>query len=273
MSTWETRQKLRYTRMKASLHSTELRFGQSLPTTAARLVAVSNRTIMISVKAYNLPPTASIPNNPYPLLHYTGNDLSSLVGKPAEYYDLFSGNDWQVQWIYRYGPTQRSHYHSGAHECMAVLSGTATIRFGVADTSLDMTENTSGNAREAGGIEIEAKAGDVFVLPAGTAHKTYNTKPEESFTLLTPGTGHGIDATNAKAALSHVQLSGFTMIGAYPRGSGFWDSMKGGEDVGQFERVWSVEKPKFDPLLGESNKGLRGLWMSKGAQPGTRAKL
>lgn len=212
----------------------------------------------MQIAKYQLRPTALIPNSPYHLLHYRGLQTG---GKAAEFYDLFSQNGWQVQWIYRYGPTQRSHYHSGAHECMAVLSGTATIRFGVADTSLDMNDNTYGSAREPGGIEIEARAGDVFILPAGTAHKTYNTKPEADFSLLSPGDGHHIASPDARTALENIELSGFTMIGAYPKGSSFWDSLKGGEKVPEeFATIWSVPKPDMDPVLGKSQDGLVGQW-------------
>lgn len=214
---------------------------------------------MVQVKKYYLPPTALMPNSPYPLLHYTGVQLPKSSSKAVEFYDLLEENGWNVQWIYRYGSTQRSHYHSGVHECMAVLSGTATIRFGVADTSLDMDENTYGSAREEGGIEIEARAGDVFLLPAGTAHKTYNTKPDADFTLLTPGDGHHIDAKDARAALDAIEISGFTMLGAYPANGGFWDSMKGGE-IEEHEKVWAVEAPEKDPVLGKLEQGICGLW-------------
>jgi uncharacterized protein YjlB len=217
---------------------------------------------MVEVKKYYLPPTALVPNSPRPLLHYTGLEEIVPGGKAADVHDIFKKNGWDTQWIYRYGSTQRSHYHAGAHECMAVLSGTATIRFGVADTSLDMDENTNGSAREDGGIELEARAGDVFLLPAGTAHKTYNTKPEAEFTLLTPGDGHSIAAEDARATLENTTLSGFTMIGAYPAKGAQWDSKRGGEDVGNYEKVWSVEKPENDPVLGKSEIGLCGLWSS-----------
>ena len=228
---------------------------------------------MVQVTKYHLPPTALMPNSPYPLLHYRGLPTG---GKATDFYDLFRQNGWRIQWIYRYGDTQRSHYHSGAHECMAVLSGTATIRFGVADTSLDMDDNTHGSAREEGGIEIEARAGDVFILPAGTAHKTYNTRPKADFTLLSPGDGHHIASEDARAALDKVELSGFTMIGAYPEGSSFWDSLKGGEkDTDEFKTVWSVPKPPKDPVLGSSKEGLVGQWadlQADGSQP-IRARL
>jgi uncharacterized protein YjlB len=215
---------------------------------------------MVQVKKYYLPATALVPNNPRPLLHYTGLELSQPGGKATEFYDLFQANGWKIQWIFRYGPTQRSHYHSAAHECMAVLSGSATIRFGVADTSPDLDENTDGSAREEGGVEIEAHAGDVFLLPAGTAHKTYRTKPEAGFKLLTPGDGHAIASEDARATLAQIELDGFTMIGAYPEKNGYWDSKQGGEDVGEYEKVWSVETPELDPVLGKSEDGICGQW-------------
>ncbi|KAJ5116034.1 hypothetical protein N7456_000382 [Penicillium angulare] len=217
---------------------------------------------MIQVNKYHLPPTALIPNSPRPLLHYPGYFPTSENGSARHAHETFLKNGWETQWIFRYGQTQRSHYHSGVHECMAVLSGTATIRFGVADTSEDMDENTFGDKKEQGGIELEAKAGDVFVLPAGTAHKTYNTQPSASFTLLTPGDGHHIAGGDVIKALEETEnrLSGFTMIGAYPIENAGWNSQRGGEDTGAYERVWSVPKPSADPVLGDSSEGLQGLW-------------
>lgn len=225
---------------------------------------------MVEVKKYHLPPTALVPNSPFPLLHYPGQlspettttttstTLTPTTIDAGRVYDLFSDNGWQVQWIFRYGPTQQSHYHSSAHECMAVLSGEATIRFGVADTSSDVDENTHGAGREVGGVEIVAKAGDVFVLPAGTAHKTYDTTPAP-FALLTPGGGRGIDAVDPRKAVCDVDLAGFTMLGAYPQAS-TWDFAVGGECQGRYEQVWAVPKPERDPVLGESPEGLCGLW-------------
>lgn len=98
---------------------------------------------------------------------------------------------------------------------MAVLSGTAKIRFGAADTFPDMHENTHGSAWEAGGIVLQAEAGDVFVIPAGVAHKTHDTKPEAEIALLSPGRRHGIEAEDPAEALSKIRLEGFTMMGAY----------------------------------------------------------
>jgi uncharacterized protein YjlB len=218
---------------------------------------------MVEVKKYHLPPTALVPNSPHPLLHYTGLELSTTGPKAALYYDLFKQHGWETQWIWSYGPTQPSHYHAGTHECMVVLSGTATIRFGVEDTSADgSNHDTATEAGGGGGVEIEARAGDVFLLPAGTAHKTHDAKPENTMTLLTPGDAHTIAADDPRAALDNVHLVGFTMLGAYPRGCQ-WDSQRGGENEGEYDKVWSVEVPELDPVLGRSERGLCGQWSRK----------
>ncbi|OAP59704.1 hypothetical protein AYL99_07002 [Fonsecaea erecta] len=213
---------------------------------------------MVEVRKYQLPPTELIPNSPRPLLHYPGILLSSGSIATAAY-DAFSDNGWRVQWIFRYGPSQVSHYHSATHECMAVLSGTATIRFGVADTVPDLDESTQGSGKEDGGIELQAHVGDVFIIPAGVAHKTFNTEPSAEFKLLTPGDGHHIAAKDVRRALEELPLSGFTMIGAYPEG-GAWDFAKGGESTGNYEAVWAVSTPEKDPVLAKAEEGLCGQW-------------
>lgn len=214
---------------------------------------------MVEVKRYLLAPTALIPNSPYPLIHYRGiisPDSDSIANK---FYDLLGKNGWKPHWIFRYGQTQKSHYHSAAHECMVVLTGHATIRFGVADTTEDMNENTYGRGREEGGVELEAQAGDVFVIPAGVAHKTYNAKPDAEFRLLTPGGGHGLP-DDAKSTLDGIELSGFTMMGSYPKDGGDWDFAVGGEGAATYAKVWAVPPPKLDPVLGSSAEGLCKLW-------------
>jgi uncharacterized protein YjlB len=225
---------------------------------------------MAEVKKYILPPTSQIPNSPLPLLHYPHFFPSPASRAPEAVQHAFAANGWQVQWIYRYGPTQPSHYHSTAHECMAVLSGEATIRFGVADDEPSAAggvgadgDTTATTATTSRGIEVRARAGDVFVLPAGLAHKTFNPDPSDStFRLLTPGDGHhalGAGDGPAGPSLTGVELSGFTMIGAYPVGAE-WDWAFGGEHKGRYQEVWSVPKPERDPVLGTDPAGLRGLW-------------
>lgn len=222
----------------------------------------------IEVKEYHFFPTSLIPNSPRPLLHYRNvlaKKHETSQCDPAQVWDIFTENEWNVHWIFRYSDTQLSHYHSQAHECMAVLSGSANIRFGVADTSPDMDENTYGLAWEQGGLVLEANAGDVFIIPAGVAHKTFNTKPKANFALLSPGTGHGIEASDPMTALSVVTLDGFTMMGAYNGGD--WDFIATG---GQYEKVWAVPKPKYDPVFGSSEQGLCKRWQGDNQKPKAR---
>ncbi|RDI87399.1 hypothetical protein Vi05172_g2660 [Venturia inaequalis] len=213
---------------------------------------------------YYLDPTPLVPNSPYPLLHYPGflsAQLTETSPIAPKIHSLFNANGWNTQWIVRYGSTQQSHYHSQSHECMAVLSGTATIRFGAADPLEDMAKSTEG-ANEEGGIEVEAREGDVFVIPAGVAHKTFNPSPAREFALLTPGEGRGVAVKDGEAVeevLGKVRLEGFCMMGAYPVG-GEWDFVTGCGDADDYESVWRIGKPERDPVLGGSEEGLCGLW-------------
>lgn len=160
---------------------------------------------------------------------------------------------------------------------MAVLSGEATIRFGTADSpevniishheddnsnSIIIDMNKDGSTRIDTSLEIHARAGDVFVLPAGVAHKTFDTMPSvgsSSLQLLNPGDGHRVAGYDPRRTLAAVQPSGFSMIGAYPVG-GEWDVAIGGEHSGRYEEVWSVPRPERDPVLGLDPAGLTTLW-------------
>ncbi|KAJ8118874.1 hypothetical protein OPT61_g218 [Boeremia exigua] len=213
---------------------------------------------MVDTRLYTLPPTALMPNSPLPLVHYRGV-LQESERTSGHAFDMFWDNGWLVQWLVRYPHTQRAHYHGASHECMAVLTGTATIRFGVADTDPDLDKNTYGSAWEDGGIELEARAGDVFIIPAGVSHKTYNTLPAAEFARLSPGDGHKVGIENSRRAYHDIQLSGFTMLGAYPRGFQ-WDFLEGGEHRGNFELVWRIPKPETDPVFGRDEGGICSLW-------------
>lgn len=219
---------------------------------------------MVEVKSYYLEPTEHIPNSHYPLLHYKGVLSNKTDCEAAKAYDLFHGNGWNINWIFRYGDTQMSHYHSRSHECMAVLTGNATIRFGVADLSDDMEANTygSGSDWEKGGVELYAEAGDVFLIPAGVAHKTYRTRPSAPFVLLTPGKAKGIEAPEPRKALQELTLDGFTMLGAYPHGAD-WDFIESCTDKADWEKTWAIPKPKLDPVLGNNPEGIAGLWKAR----------
>ncbi|CAO2649720.1 Nn.00g010120.m01.CDS01 [Neocucurbitaria sp. VM-36] len=231
------------------------------------------------VKTYKIPPTPLIPNSPYPLLHYPGllrAEVSSPTFKTTDVFDLFARNGWQSQWIARYGPDIQSHYHSTTHECMVVISGQgATIRFGVADSKdwdhgkFPLGDRADG---EEGGLELQAALGDVFIIPSGVSHKTFKPRPStEALAFHQPGdiaNGEARDLAPEKERarrdfFAKVPMEGeFMMMGAYPYG-GVWDFAVGGEHKGHEADVWYVPKPQKDPVLGESEEGLVGLWAGR----------
>jgi uncharacterized protein YjlB len=226
----------------------------------------------VKVRTYPLPPTKLIPNSPHVLIHYPGL-LTSLVQEdtfsPTQIFDLFAQNGWQTQWLARYGPNQNAHYHSGAHECMAVISGgRAQILFGVADSPEDRAQDlgiggvqrdVNADGREEGGVLLDAEVGDVFILPAGVAHKTHNPVPKtKGMRFHQPPDKE--DEKGSREFFASVPIKGeFMMIGAYPKGDE-WDFKKGGEDEGRFREVWRVKVPERDPVLGVDKAGLTGLW-------------
>ena len=232
-------------------------------------------TNKVEVRTYTLPPTTLIPNSPHVLIHYPGLLTSVVKDKnfdPTKVFDLFRSNGWQSQWIARYGPNQNSPYHSGAHECMAVISGgRAKIRFGVADSKEDREQDLglgsqgkdlNEEGREGGsdgGVLLDAEVGDVFILPAGVAHKTHNPKPPTDGIVFHQPPDKN-DEQGSRDFFARIPIEGeFMMMGAYPKG-GEWDFAVGGEHEGKFGEVWDVKVPERDPVLGSSKDGLKGLW-------------
>ncbi|MEM7128513.1 MAG: cupin domain-containing protein [Chloroflexota bacterium] len=95
----------------------------------------------------------SIPNNPtLPLILYSG--AIDFGGKDAADVceELFAANGWGKSW--RNGIFSYHHYHSNAHEVLAIAQGRVEVYLG----------------GERGSI-ITVKAGDVILIPAGVGHK------------------------------------------------------------------------------------------------------
>jgi uncharacterized protein YjlB len=153
-----------------------------------------------------------IPNHPaWPLIHYRSPVAFPADADPAAMLeDLFQHNGWDRSWrggIYNY-----VHYHSRIHEVLGVARGRIKMRFG-------------GNR----GRICYGRAGDVFILPAGTGHQC-------------------LDAS-----------SDFMVVGAYPL-SGVYDLCTTSEDHERaVKTVAKVKRPSKDPVYGTSGP-LRRLW-------------
>jgi uncharacterized protein YjlB len=98
------------------------------------------------------PNSGAIPNNPrLPALIYARCfDASGDGAAAAE--RLFAKNGWPPQW--RSGIFDYHHYHSTAHEALAIAKGEVTLILG-----------------GPGGKEFALAAGAIVVLPAGTGHR------------------------------------------------------------------------------------------------------
>lgn len=95
----------------------------------------------------------AIPNHPtLPMLVYRGIFKPERVDPAATAEMLFNNSGWQGTW--RNGIFDYHHYHSTAHEVLALCRGRAEVRFGGEQ-----------------GQTLTVQAGDVALLPAGTGHK------------------------------------------------------------------------------------------------------
>lgn len=102
---------------------------------------------------YLLKDDGRIPNNPrLPLLLYSSALHLPEPEGAAVCERIIGSNGWGSSW--RNGIYSFHHYHSTAHEVLAIARGTARVRFG--------GEN---------GPVIDVQPGDVVVIPAGVGHK------------------------------------------------------------------------------------------------------
>ncbi|HCN47100.1 MAG TPA: cupin [Pseudomonas sp.] len=134
------------------------------------------------------------PNSHLPVLRYhlrpsAGNDLA------AAFEALFSDNRWTSLW--RDGIFDYHHYHSTAHEALAVVHGRARVTLG----------GESGQT-------LTLEPGDVLVLPAGTGHRCVESSKDflvvgaypqgqENYDIQRPGSSNHADS---QARIARVPL-------------------------------------------------------------------
>jgi len=125
----------------------------------------------------------------------------------------FQEHRWPPQW--RDGVYTFHHYHSNAHEVLGFAAGAARLRLGGPE-----------------GIDVDVKAGDAVLLPAGTGH----------FQI------------SADAA--------FLVVGAYPPEQQNFDICRTPADSPLNKRIASLDFPQSDPIYG-SNGPVSRLWMRR----------
>lgn len=162
---------------------------------------------MPQVSTHRFAAAGGFPNNPHlPVVIYKGAPTAISAPEPealAHWFEtIWPHHDWHPAW--RWGVYDFPHYHSTAHEILGVFKGRARLRLGAA-----------------GGLTYVAEAGDVLVLPAGTAHQNLGASAD------------------------------FQVVGGYPAGQSA-DLLRGapGERPAADQRIAAVSLPKADPLYG-----------------------
>jgi uncharacterized protein YjlB len=153
------------------------------------------------------------PNNPkLPFVVYRSAVRLAGAADPAAVFEvLFEANRWGDSW--RNGIYTYLHYHSRIHEVLGIARGQARVRFGGDD-----------------GKEVDVKAGDIAVLPAGTGHQLIMASED----LL--------------------------VVGAYPP-TGTYDLCRGKAEEHEraLKSIPKVPLPKADPVYGADGPLMR-LW-------------
>jgi uncharacterized protein YjlB len=154
-----------------------------------------------------------VPNNRLPFLVY--KRAIEVGGGHAEKTIelLFGANGWGDMW--RNGVYDFPHYHATVHEALGIVRGQARVRFG-------------GDR----GQEIEVRAGDVAILPAGTGHQCLSASAD------------------------------FSVVGAYPPGAKMQITRPTPENHAHaLQTIAQVKLPKTDPVMGADGPLVR-LWGS-----------
>lgn len=164
------------------------------------------------IETLRLRADGAFPNNKQlPVLIYRGVlDIDSQSASDVE--QKLKSNGWGGTW--RNGVFPFHHYHSNTHEVLVCCAGEAEVQFGGPS-----------------GPVPAVIAGDVVILPAGTAHKKISAS------------------------------DGFLVVGAYPAGHEKYDLIKEepGEKSAAERRIANVPVPETDPIFG-SDGPLQDHW-------------
>lgn len=167
---------------------------------------------MTDTQTFTLQDDGTFPNNSLPVLFYQGAVQPDEGDPCATFEQMFQENGWDGTW--RNGIFKYHHYHAEAHEVLGCARGWVRVQLGGPN-----------------GKHVRLSAGDVVLLPAGTAHKNREHSPD------------------------------YLIVGAYPPGQS--PDMKHGtpeEYDAAVDAIAEVPMPDTDPVHGRSG-GLLEEWI------------
>lgn len=162
---------------------------------------------MHATETLRLDDAGAIPNSRLPVVLHRGVLPATEPDPAAALEALFARHGWSGGW--RNGIYGYHHFHSTAHEVLGIARGTVRVRLG-----------------GPGGVQVELRAGDVVVLPAGVGHCNEGADP------------------------------GLHVIGAYPAGQSA--DLQRAADAGSRGRIAEVPLPARDPVSGSRLEGWHG---------------
>ncbi|MGN6483273.1 MAG: cupin domain-containing protein [Thermomicrobiales bacterium] len=163
------------------------------------------------IESFILEDDGTFPNSPLPVVLYRQAIALAANDPAASIEERFHDQGWEGVW--RNGIFPYHHYHSTAHEALGIARGTVTVQLGGPH-----------------GKRLDLRAGDLVVLPAGTAHCNLG------------------------------QSDDLLVVGGYPA-SQRPDLLRGEPDdrPAADETIANVPLPTTDPVLGEHGP-LMELW-------------
>ncbi|KAL4799462.1 hypothetical protein BDV19DRAFT_400729 [Aspergillus venezuelensis] len=173
---------------------------------------------MASIQTYFLGPTSHAPNSGLPIIHYRGVLPEPLTEESVT--EFLTRDRWGKMGQGTWGHIAIRHFHPNSHECYGIFQGSSTLLLGV------------GGGDQVGGLEVDVRAGDVIVLPAGTAHSCAKSSKD------------------------------YRYIGVYPQGCSRWRNEMGSKPIdfaSLREETENVAMPEADPVYGVGGP-LMQLW-------------
>ncbi|KAL4969942.1 cupin domain-containing protein [Aspergillus stella-maris] len=175
---------------------------------------------MPSIQTYFLGPTPHAPNSGLPIIHYRGVLPEPLTEESVT--EFLTRDRWEKRGTWGHIPIR--HFHPNSHECYGIFQGFSKLLLGV------------GGSDTAGGLKVNVRAGDVIVLPAGTAHSCAESSKD------------------------------YRYIGVYPQGCPRWRNEMGSKSIDLAslrKETENVSMPEADPVYGVGGP-LMQLWRGPG---------